>query len=199
MCLEGSEIQNVSWDRRQKALRRKARLYLQAMGSPGKHLSRGVTWSDTGLRRVRLASRSSAVKCPPPRPSRHLKAMVSIRPLRPMAPSGLAHSQQCYRAQPWTPPTLAFIPPHLPHLTAKFSLQLFKGPICCGPGPRVRLLSCHVPGLRASLSPDHPAVPYSLSMALCCQGCRHLSPTDSPGHSTLMEEPSLTVSLPQDT
>lgn len=36
-------------------MRRKVRLYLQAMGSPGKHLSRGETWSDTGLRRVPLA------------------------------------------------------------------------------------------------------------------------------------------------
>lgn len=152
-----------------------------------------MTWLDTGLRRVRLASRSAAAKCPPPTPSRYLKVMVSIRPLRPMVPSGLAHSQQCYRAQPWAPPTLAFIPPHPPHLTAKFSLQLFKGPICCRPGPRVRLLPWHVPRLRAGLSPDHSTVPYSLSRALCCQGCRHLPPTDSPGHSTLMEEPSLTA------
>lgn len=43
-AMECSEIQNVNWDRRWRALRRKAGLYLQAMGSPGRHLSGGVSW-----------------------------------------------------------------------------------------------------------------------------------------------------------
>lgn len=73
-AMEGSAIQNVSWDRQRRALMRKAGIPVQTLGSSGRQLSREVTWSDTGLRKVRLACKSTTVKCPLPPSPRPLKA-----------------------------------------------------------------------------------------------------------------------------
>lgn len=65
MCYGGSEIQNVSRDRQRTALMRKGGIPVQTLGSSGRHLSREVTWSDIGLRKVHLACKSTTVNCPP--------------------------------------------------------------------------------------------------------------------------------------
>lgn len=128
--MNGSEIQNVSRGRRWGALRRTARLYLQATGSPRRHLSREVTWSDTGLRRVRLVSKSTTVKCPLSPSPRHLKAMVSMGPLRPMALLWPGPLPALFQGPPQGSPSSGLIPPHPPHLTAKSMLLPLKGWIC---------------------------------------------------------------------
>lgn len=58
---------------------------------------------ETGLRRVRLASESASVKCPSPPPHGHPKALVSIRPLRPMVHAACSGLCSCPPSTPHQP------------------------------------------------------------------------------------------------
>lgn len=102
------------------------------------------------------------------------------RPWCPLEPSGPRPRSGLFQGPPRALPSLAFIPPDPPHLTAKSTLLPFKGWICCRPGPGVRSPTWHVAKLRAGLSPELPAVTYSLSTVLRCQGCRCHPLTGSP-------------------
>lgn len=119
------------------------------------------------IEEVRLAPKSPANV---PLPPRHLQALVSIRPHRPLAPlwpGPLPATSQRPR------PALAFLPAHPPHLTAKSTLLPSRG------GSAVSGPQGQEPNLaRTQTSP--PPVPCSLSTALCCQGCKHLPPRGSP-------------------
>lgn len=174
-------------------MRRKARLRLQAMGSPGKHLSRGVTWSDTGLSRVHLASRSTAAKCPPSPPSRHLKVTVVHQP--PQTPGPLWPGPLPAMLQGPAPGSayscLHSSPPSTPHSKVLPSTFQEAGLLQARPQGQALTLACP----QAQGRP----IPRPSRCALFSEHCPLLSRLQAPPSNRLTwsqrlrEEPSLTA------
>lgn len=174
--MEGSVIQNVSWDRQRRALRRKAGIPVQTLGSSGRQLSREVTWSDTGLRKVRLACKSTTVKCPLPPSPRPLKAMVSIGPPRLTAPLWPGPLPGMFQDPPQgsTYPCLHSSPPSTPH--SKVHPATFQG---------VDLLQAGRQGQESNL-----ACPQAQGRPVPRTSCCDLFPEHSPPLPRLQVPPS---------
>lgn len=133
------------------------------------------------LAEVRLAPKSPANV---PLPPRHLQALVSIRPRRPMAPlwpGPLPATSQRPR------PALAFLPAHPPHLTAKSTLLPSRGgSAASGPQGQEPNLACpralfpeHSPLLPRLQAPPSKGVTLGHSMPKAGPGCRG-TPSGSP-------------------